>query len=101
MNTVTHPLVDPDVTRQTPVPQVIQYSRHLSTTLSADTRFSSLGSLVTVLVNDTNTLEKAQGPAMTRAKGAAAARNTVLGDVHTDIDNICQGVQALCDANPG
>jgi hypothetical protein len=101
MSTVKHPLVDPDVTRQTPVPEVIQYSRHLSTTLSADTRFSALASLVTTLVNDTNALEKAQGPALTRAKGAVPARNTELALVHTDIDNICQGVQSLCDANPG
>ena len=101
MNTVKHPLVDPDITRHTPVPEVIQYSRHLSTTLGADARFSGLASLVTTLVNDTNALEKAQGPAQTRAKGAAAARNAPLGLVHTDIDNICQGVQALADANPG
>jgi hypothetical protein len=101
MSTVKHPLVDPDVTRQTPVPEVIQYSRHLTTTLSADARFSTLGALVTTLVNDTNALEKAQGPALTRATGAAAARDTLLGAVHTDIDNICQGVQALVDANPG
>jgi hypothetical protein len=101
MSTIKHPLVDPDVTRHTPVPEVIQYSRHLSTTLGADTRFSSLASLVMSLVTDTNALEKAQGPAQTRAKGTAAARDTPLGQVHTDIDNICQGVQALVDANPG
>jgi len=101
MSTVEHPLVDPDVTRRTPVPEVIQYSRHLSTTLSVDTRFSSLASLVATLVNDTNALEKAQGPAQTKARGTAAARNTPLGQVHTDIDTLCQGVQGLVDANPG
>jgi hypothetical protein len=101
MNGIKHPLADPDVTRHTPVPEVIQYSRHLSTTLTGDTRFSGLASLVATLVNDTNSLEKAQGPAMTKAAGTAAARNSPLGLVHTDIDNICQGVQALMDANPG
>ena len=101
MGKVRHPLVDPEVTRRTPVPQVIQYSRHLSTTLGADARFSGLSSLVATLVNDTDALEKAEGPALTRAKGTAAARDTPLGRVHTDIDNIRQGVQALADASPG
>src|ERR1700722_2968959 len=101
MSKVKHPLVDPDVTRGSPVAEIIQYSRHLSTTLGADPRFSGPASLVAKLVDDTNALETAQGPALTRARGTAAARNTSLGLVHTDIENIVQGVQALMDANPG
>jgi hypothetical protein len=101
MSRVKHPLVDPGVTRHTPVPEVIQYSRHLSTVLGADMRFSSLASLVTTFVDDTNALEKAQGIALTKAKGTAAARDTPLAQVHTDIDNIRQGMQGIVDANPG
>jgi hypothetical protein len=101
MSKLRHPIVDPDVTRRTPVPEVIQYSRHLQTTLSADPRFAGLASLIATLETDTNDLEKKQGPAMTKAVGSAEARNTPLGKVHTDIDNICQAVQALVDANPG
>jgi hypothetical protein len=101
VNRVRHPLVDAEVTRRTPVPQVIQYSRHLEATLDADPRFVGLAAYVAQLSADTDALEKLQGPAMTRAAGAASARDTPLGKVHTDIDNIRQGVQTLVDANPG
>ena len=96
-----HPLVDPDVTRKTSVPKVISYSKRLSTTLRGDKRFAGLVSLCDVLDKDTTDLETAQGEAGSHAKGTAPARDTPLGKVHTDIDNICQGVQQLVDAAPG
>src|SRR5262249_9215801 len=71
MAKLKHPIVDTGVTRDTPVPQVISYSRHLSTSVKGDARFAVLLGLVVPLDKDTDDLEKAQGPAQGRGKGTA------------------------------
>jgi hypothetical protein len=100
MAKILHSIVKLGVTRETPVPEVIVYSRHVNLSMSGDARFSAMAALLATLGTDTDALEDAEVSVRSRGKGLAQARNDKLIQVFTDLEGLRAGVQTLVDTTP-
>jgi len=100
MARVPHSVVVHAVNRQSPVPAVIVYGRHVATSMTGVAWFSGMSAVLTTFATDIDALETAEAAAKKKTLGAAAARNTKLRKVHSDLDAIKSGIQAIIDANP-
>lgn len=100
MAKIRHPAVVLGVTRETPVPGIILYSRHVNLSMSGDARFSAMAALLATLGSDTDALELAETSVLSRGKGLAQVRNVLLIKVFTDLEGLRAGVQTLVDASP-
>ena len=99
MARLRHPVVVLGATRETPVPDVIVYSRHVNLSMSADARFSAMAAQLAALGVNTDSLEQAEVAVLRRGKGLADARNARLAKVFTDLEGLRTGVQALVDVD--
>src|SRR6185312_12811591 len=70
-----HPLVYLLVNRQTPVPEVLLYVRHVVTSLTGNTWVPATTVALTTVSSDADALQTAQTAALSKGLGLAEARN--------------------------
>jgi hypothetical protein len=98
-----HVLINPGVSRDTSVAEVIVSGRHIAALMNEnkDLWFPAPTPTLEIVSKNLDALEAAEVTARTKAKGAAAARDTVLAIVHRDLDGLRHYVQSISDQNPG
>jgi hypothetical protein len=99
MAKLKHPIVDLKVDRDTPVPQVIIYGRHVVIVLTGSVWVPTPSPSLAALGADIDALEASEATAKAGTKGTAAARNTKLAKVFTDLESIRSQIQGIVDNN--
>jgi hypothetical protein len=94
-----HPLVRLLVSRSTPVPEILMYTRHVCETLTANPWVPAPTLALAAVSADADALQAAQVLALTRGKGLAEARNHRLVTLFTDLEALRGDVQVAVDAD--
>lgn len=82
-------------------PALILRGRHIVLMITESTWFASLLTLLAGITTDLDDLQTAQATSMTRAKGAASARDDAKKKVIDDLTDLAGEVQRIVDQNPG
>jgi hypothetical protein len=95
-----HKFVAIVATSKLTVPELIGKTTSVVTAMTGNKWFPSPNPTLAVLTTDNNALEAAQTLAVTKAKGAAADRNTKRAVVLSDLKRMASYVEGVADANP-